>query len=158
KRPALVRFGSLADNRPCRAESVMSALPPKADMDRRDGECPLCAIRVGLIGCCPRDMSTSPRNESTQCAVIRRPTLESGCGVLKQKRARNRSQRQRGYDDDSAGDANGVAEESCSRRRDGGRPDRDCVEHAEKMCAPFRRGIVWHRAVDHGGDAVKHKT
>src|SRR5260370_26935108 len=103
-------------------------------------------------------MSTSPRNESTRCAITRRFTLDSGSGVLKQKRAWNRGQRQRGYDEDGAGDADGVAEESCSGRRDGGRPDRDRVEHAEKMCAPFRRGIVWHRAVDHGRDAVKHNT
>src|SRR5215813_11961875 len=76
----------------------------------------------------------------------RRSILDGGSGVLKQKRAWNRGQRQRRYDDDGAGNADGVAEEPCSGRREGGRPDRDRVEHAEQMCAPFRRGILWHRS------------
>jgi hypothetical protein len=43
--PADVRFESKADNRPHVEKSGMSALPPKADIDRRGGECPLCAKR-----------------------------------------------------------------------------------------------------------------
>src|SRR5262245_28222607 len=32
----------------------------------------------------------------------------------------------------------------------------DIVLNTEQMCAPLWRGIVRHRTVDHGGDAIEH--
>src|SRR5262249_23794056 len=130
----------------------------KRRFDVKDAIPSLSAIRVGLMGSCPsRYVHVAPQRIDAR-AITRRPTLDGGSGVLKQKRAWNRGERHRGYDDDGAGDADGVAEEPCSGRRDSGRPDRDRVEHAEEMRAALRCGIVWHGAVDHGRDAVKHKT
>ena len=40
----------------------------------------------------------------------------------------------------------------------GGEAAAACVEHAERMRALLRRSIARHGAVDHGGDAIKHKT
>src|SRR5262249_274743 len=78
--------------------------------------------------------------------------------VLEQKCTWNRGQRQRRHDHDRAGDADEVAEEPRSGRRNGGRANRDRVEHAEQMCAPLWRSIVRHRAVNHGGEGIEPKT
>src|SRR5262249_22158872 len=43
-------------------------------------------------------------------------------------------------------------------RENGGGADRYRIDYAEQMCAPIGRSIVRDRAVDHGGDAVEHKT